>query len=87
MQQLAAAFGTFIGYALGYVLKIAGPELKTFLVSCIREAFNDTAEVGTRGGPLASHWDDGVRREETHSDSNGRDGNQPGQWQGSLPKQ
>ncbi len=78
MQQLAAAFGTFIGYALGYVLKIAGPELKTFLVSCIREAFRDTAEVGTTSGPLDDAWLGGLRKS-PHSDPKRSDGDSSGQ--------
>ena len=45
MQQLAAAFGTFLGYALGHALRIAGPELQAFLVGVIRDAMQSKAEI------------------------------------------
>ena len=46
MQQLAAFIGTLIGYSVGYILKIAHAELKTFLVECIKEAIHDKADYG-----------------------------------------
>jgi hypothetical protein len=70
MQQFAAAFGTFIGYAIGHILKIAGPELRVFLSGVIRDALKDTAERGSDSGPLAGDWDNGLhRRNETRGNS------------------
>lgn len=67
MQQFAAAFGTFIGYAIGYVLKIAGPELKTFLVEVIREALKDTAEVAKPNAELDAAWTGSVKPDASKS--------------------
>ena len=75
MQQLAAAFGTFIGYALGYVLKIAGPELKVFLVGVIRDALKDTAEVGKPNAAMSDAFFDGLPvRNETRDPKSGTGG-------------
>ena len=86
MQQIAAAIGTVIGYAIGYILKIAGDDLRKFIVGCIREAMNDTAEVGTSTGPLDNAWNVLVR-DETHSNSIGGNGDHPKEGGSGLPGQ
>lgn len=64
MTQLAAAFGTFIGYALGHTLRIAGPELQKFLVGCIRDALSSKVEVSKPNDPLQSVADGLLRSNE-----------------------
>lgn len=46
MQQLAAMLGTFVGYAIGHTLRIAGPELRAFISGAIRDALTSTGETG-----------------------------------------
>ena len=79
MQQVAAWLGTLIGYSVGYVLKIAGPELRAFLAGAIRDALNDSAEMGGKNAALDSAWDaNGLRGGNPPRDSHtGTDGGEP----------
>lgn len=61
MQEAARFFGTLLGYTIGYALKIAGPELRVFLIGVIRDAFKDTVEVGAPNAALDAAWSNGVR--------------------------
>lgn len=61
MQAFAQLAGTFVGYMIGSVLKIAGPELKSFLVEVARAIFKDSAEVGSPNARLNDVWANGVR--------------------------
>ena len=87
MEKLAAAIGTCIGYAIGHILRIAGPELKAFLVGVIRDALKDAAEVGTVHKPLDDAWNRGVhRRDEAHSTGNGPNWDLLGEGKDGVPK-
>jgi len=60
VQSIAAAIGTCIGYAIGHILRIAGPELKAFLTGIIRDALKDSAEVGKPNIALDNAWTGGL---------------------------
>lgn len=66
MQQLAAAFGTFIGYAIGHILRIAGPQLKDFLIGVIRDAMSSKVEMAKPNADLQSLADGLLRKNESN---------------------
>lgn len=69
MDTLARLCGEFLGTALGYTLKVAGPELEEFLARAIRRAISDSAELGKSDGPLDGVWN------QKYSNPERRDGN------------
>lgn len=80
MQQLAAAFGTFLGYAIGYALKIAGPEIRVFLLEIVRDAMSKTYTIakpdsGFNADPdLSGVLGDGKPRDSSATGNSGKDG-------------
>ena len=86
MTQLAAIVGTFLGYTVGYILKIAQKELREFLVGCIKEAMNDKADYGGTNTVAQSEfkrmWNDSL------GTATGNGGVQPGENndQGGSPR-
>ncbi len=45
MQQAGAFIGTILGYAIGHILRIAGPQIEEMIANAIRRVFADTSEV------------------------------------------
>ncbi len=75
---MAEQLGLFLGSVLAAVIKHAGPQLREFLVGCIREALNDKVEVGSTSGPLDNAWDNGLLQSNASGDPKRGDGDSSG---------
>ena len=87
MNSLAAKCGIFVGVMIGSVLKIAGPELKTFLVGVIREAFKDTAEIAKPNADMDRAFFDGLLPDKPRNPEPRTGGRDAVEQHGGLPGQ
>ena len=73
MQSVAVIIGTILGYAIGHIIRIAGPQIEELLANAIKRAFKDTAEIGKPNSDLQQYGDSlGLFRENpSHSPAAG----------------
>ena len=72
--KAAEVLGTFLGNVLAAILKKAEPELRAFLIGCIRDALSSKNEVSTANASVQSIVD-GVLRQDQGNLHNAGDGN------------
>lgn len=61
-MSLGKLIGEIIGYAIGHILRIAGPELRIFMIGVIKDALSSKVEVSRPNDDLQSLLPNGVLR-------------------------